>query len=111
MKAQPNILLESLSGKICSNSDMSIRHRKTGLSAYRWNRNTVIKPTAARLAQRQLLKLATQAASAILSDPLQRAKWQKSFSKQHKYAYLYGFIISAQMKLIKNALCQEPPIN
>lgn len=102
MKTQPNILFESLSGKICSDSDVSIRHRKSGLSAYRWNKNTVIKPTAARLAQRQLFKLATQAASAILSDPLQRAQWQKNFVKQRKYAYLYGFIIAAQMKLIKN---------
>lgn len=111
MKTQPNILFESLSGKICSDSDVSIRHRKSGLSAYRWNKNTVIKPTAARLAQRQLFKLATQAASVILRDPIQRAQWQKNFVKQRKYAYLYGFIISAQMKLIKNALCQEPPIN
>lgn len=93
---KPMGLVESMSGKICSHSDMYF-FRKNGkvFSGKRCNPSTK-EPSAAQIAKRTKFATARANAKTALADSEQKAAYLAAFKKQRKYVDFNGYVIAQE---------------
>lgn len=95
-QVKPNALIESLSGSLCSHSDMYF-FRKNG-KVFTGKRCHPYKgePTANQLAQRQKFATARTNAKAALADPEKKAAYLAAFKSQHRYCDFNGYVFAQE---------------
>ena len=99
-KIKPMILIESMTGKVCSHSDTYFALRNgTQYTGTRCNKRTT-PFTEGELQNQQKFKTAHTAAVARLRDAKQQAKDLAAFTKQTKYRTLLGYLIAEEYKKI-----------
>lgn len=101
-KIKPMILIESMSGKVCSHSDTYFALRNgvqyTGTRCHK--RRTPF--SEAELKNQTKFKSAHTAAVSRLRDASQQAKDLAAFKTQTKYKTLLGYLIADEYSKIKN---------
>ena len=95
-QVKPMELIESMSGKLCSHSDMYF-FRKNGkvFSGNICNPSTT-EPTAAQQAQRTKFATARANAKTALADPDQKAAYLTAFKSQKKYSDFSGYVFAME---------------
>ena len=93
-KFKPIEILKTLSGKVCSHSDMYFANRgNTRYTGKICNPRT--KPfSAAELARQAKFAAATAAVKALTEE--QKAAYREAFANQKKYNTLYGYMFAEE---------------
>ena len=95
-KIKPIAIIESMSGKVCEHSDMYFRTNKqtgkvyTGKLCY----PSDAEPSEAQNRVKTRFSKITAAVKELLSDPAERATWQKAYLAQHKIGSLHGYVFA-----------------
>lgn len=101
-KIKPMILIESMSGKVCSHSDTYFAVRN-GVQYTGTRCNIRTTPfSESEIKNQQKFKNAHTAAISRLRDASQQAKDLANFKKQTKYKTLLGYLIADEYSKIKN---------
>ena len=92
---KPIEILKTLSGKVCSHSNIFFANKKYGTRYTVKICNPRTKPfTAAELARQARFKAAHDALLALTAE--QKATYAEAFSAQHKYKTLNGYILAQE---------------
>ena len=95
-KIKPMILIESMSGKVCSHSDTYFALRNgTQYTGTRCNKRTT-PFSENELHNQTKFKIAHASAVARLRDASQQAKDMAAFKKQTKYKTILGYLIAEE---------------
>lgn len=93
---KPMGLVESMSGKLCSHSDI-IFVRMNGKVFTRKLCNPSTKdPSVSQQTARSKFRQARTAVAAALADAEQRAGYEAAFKNQKKYFSLYGYVFAQE---------------
>ena len=97
-KFKPIEILKTLSGKVCSHSDMYFANRgETRYTGKICNPRT--KPfSAAELARQAKFAAAAAAVKALTEE--QKTAYREAFANQKKYSTLYGYMLAEEYKKI-----------
>ena len=94
-KFKPIELLKTLSGKVCSHSNIFFANKKYGTRYTVKICNPRTKPfTADELARQARFKAAHDALLALTTE--QKATYAEAFQNQHKYKTLYGYMFAQE---------------
>ena len=95
-QVKPMGLIESMSGKICSHSDMYFFRKNGKVFSGKICYPSTKEPTSAQTAQRTKFATAHANAQAALADATQRANYENAFKNQKKYCSLFGFVFAQE---------------
>lgn len=95
-QVKPMGLIESMSGKVCSHSDMYFFRRNGKVFSGKCCYPSTAEPTAAQLAQREKFATARTNAKTALADSTQRATLLKAFKSQKRYSTLWGYTFAQE---------------
>ena len=94
-KFKPIEVLSTLSGKVCSHSDMYFANKKYGTRYTGKLCNPRTKPfSAEELARQTKFAAATAAVKALTAE--QKAAYTEAFANQKKYKTLYGYMFAEE---------------
>ena len=95
-KIKPIAIIESMSGKVCEHSDMYFRTNKQTGKVYTGklcNPSDAAPSEAQNRVKTRFAKISA-AVMELLSDPAERAKWQKAYLTQRKIGSLHGYVFA-----------------
>ena len=93
---KPMGLVESMSGKICSHSDMYFFRKNGKVFSGKMCNPSTKEPTATQLTAQNKFKTARTNAKTALADVQQRTTYEAAFKNQKKYYSLYGYVFSQE---------------
>ena len=89
-------LIESMSGKVCTHSDVYFFHRNGKVFTGKMCCPYQGDPSASQTAVRTKFRTAQSNARAALADPDQRAALIAAFKTQQKYSTLWGYTFAQE---------------
>ena len=95
-KIKPISIIRSMSGKVCEHSDMYFRTNKQTGKVYTGklcNPSDAAPSEAQNRVKTRFAKISA-AVMELLSDPAERAKWQKAYLAQRKIGSLHGYVFA-----------------
>ena len=95
-QVKPMDLIESMSGKICSHSDMYFFRKNGKVFSGKICNPSTKEPTQNQLAAQNKFKTARTNAMTALADPQQKAAYEAAFKNQKKYYSLYGYVFAQE---------------
>ena len=95
-QVKPMGLIESMSGKLCSHSDMYFFRKNGKVFSGKICNPSTKEPTSAQTAQRTKFATAHANAQAALADDTRRANYEAAFKNQKKYSSLFGYVFAQE---------------
>ena len=93
---KPMGLVESMSGKLCSHSDMYFFRKNGKVFSGKICYPSTKEPTVNQLAAQTKFATARANAKTALADPQQKAAYAAAFKLQKKYYSLYGYVFAQE---------------
>ncbi len=95
-KIRPIAIIQSMSGKVCEHSDMYFRTNK---QTQKVCTGKLCNPSEAAPSEAQLRVMTrfvkvSAAVDKLLSESVEREKWNKAYLAQHKYGSLKGYVFA-----------------
>ena len=100
-KIKPMALIESMTGKLCQDSDVSFCRRNGKIYTAKRCHPYTGEPSAAQVAQKEKFKVVTAQVKAIMKGGAgndQYDEYSADFKNQQKYATLRGYIFAQLWK-------------
>lgn len=95
-QVKPMGLVESLSGKLCSHSDLYFFRKNGKVFSGKMCYPSTKEPSANQLAQRTKFATARANAKTAIADTEQKAAYLAAFKKQKKYADFNGYVFAME---------------
>lgn len=89
-------LIESMSGKLCSHSDMYFFRKNGKVFSGKLCNPSTKPPTANQIAQRAKFATARANMKTVLADPAQKAAYMEAFKNQKKYSDFNGYVFAME---------------
>ena len=93
---KPMGLIESMSGKLCSHSDMYFFRKNGKVFSGKLCNPSTKEPTANQIAQRAKFATARANMKTALADPTQKAAYMEAFKSQKKYSDFNGYVFAME---------------
>ena len=111
-KIKPIRTIDSMSGKVAQDTNVSERVRNGKTFSYTWNPETPEKITPKKVLMQYAMKLANIRAKEVLANPELKADYAKELHKDKNYSELRPFIVAKFLRQIKESVLagDEPTI-
>ena len=111
-KIKPIKTIDSMSGKVAQDTNISERVRNGKTFSYTWNPETPEKITPKKVLMQYAMKLANIRAKEVLANPELKANYAKELQKDKNYNELRPFIVAKFFRQIKESVLtgDEPTI-
>ena len=103
-KIKPIRTIDSMSGKVAQNTNISERVRNGKTFSYTWNPETPEKITPKKVLMQYAMKLANIRAKEVLANPELKADYAKELQKDKNYNELRPFIVAKFFRQIKESV-------